>query len=84
MFFFLSFSLSLSYPVVLTRKACAGGEGGWEGKEEKEQKLKRSEGQGCVVVPLGGDVLLRHHVDQRLHGSAKVVSHVEQTADTRA
>lgn len=49
-----------------------------------EQKVRRSEGQSGVVVPLGGDVLLRHHVDQRLHGSAKVVSHVEQTADAQA
>lgn len=56
--------------------------GGGEGAEG--QKVGRSEGRGCVVVPLGGDVLLRHHVDQRLHGSAEVVSHVEQTADTRA
>lgn len=56
---------------------------GREGEEgEEEEKVRRSEGQ--VGVVLLGAALLRHHADQRLHSSAQVVSHVEQTADTRA
>lgn len=38
-----------------------------------------SEGQGLVLF---GALLVRHHADQWLHGSAQVIGHVEQTANT--
>lgn len=55
---------------------------GGGGEQEEEEEVRGSEGQGGVV--LLDAALLRHHADQRLHSSAQVVSHVEQTADTRA
>lgn len=37
-----------------------------------------SEAQGLVLL---GALLVCHHGDQGLHGSAQIVRHVEQTAD---
>lgn len=53
--------------------------GGEERGGEIEEEEAGSEGQGLVLF---GALLVCHHADQWLHGSAQVVGHVEQTADT--
>lgn len=60
-------------------KGGEGGEGGGYRGEVWGMLGGVSEGQGLVLF---GALLVCHHADQRLHGSAQIVGHVEQTANT--
>lgn len=74
------YSLCKLFPIQLfwLEKHAVGRKVGRDGGEGGLGLKAGSEVQGLVLL---GAPLVRHHADQRLHGTAQIVSHVKQTAD---